>query len=322
MTKRLGLVSTIIPIYNRSALAIESIQSVLNQTYRPIEVLVVDDGSIESEAEIIKQFASRHSEIKYFKQENAGPGMARELGRKHATGEFIQYHDSDDLLLESKFELQVSALNNNQDCDIAYGKTATRALGSDIEYKAIKKSGEEIKSLFPSSLKSRWWSTSTPLYRRSIIDQAGAWLPLINEEDWEYECRIASYGVKLCYVNEFVSVTQYHDDHLHAQGTIDVDKLKSRCKARNLIYLHAIEFMKLDHKTERISSRDWMHFSKSVFLLCRECAFVGLVDEAKDMYDLSIKAIGKTTKQHQIFNALRSLLGWRAAAKLIKIIGK
>ena len=105
-----GLVSTIIPVHNRPALLRESVASVLSQTYRPIEIIIVDDGSTDETGCEAEALAERHSEVRTIHRENGGPGVARETGRLAARGEFIQYLDSDDLLLPTKFELQVAGL--------------------------------------------------------------------------------------------------------------------------------------------------------------------------------------------------------------------
>jgi len=97
-------------------------RGVLAQTHRPIEIILVDDGSTDATPAVLDQLAWEHPGIiRVFHQENQGPGPARERGRKEARGEFIQYLDSDDWLLPHKFTLQVKALKEHPDCGIAYG---------------------------------------------------------------------------------------------------------------------------------------------------------------------------------------------------------
>ena len=78
----------------------------LAQRYRPIEIIIVDDGSTDETPQVVEELAASH-EVRSVHQGNAGPGAAREAGRQLACGAFIQYLDSDDLLLPTKFELQV-----------------------------------------------------------------------------------------------------------------------------------------------------------------------------------------------------------------------
>src|SRR5262245_54314926 len=83
-----GLVSTIIPVFNRARMLKEAVSSVLEQTYRPIEIIIVNDGSIDETAKVADLLASENpDEIRVVHQSNTGPGLAREAGRKQARGE-------------------------------------------------------------------------------------------------------------------------------------------------------------------------------------------------------------------------------------------
>ncbi len=204
------LVSTIIPVFNRGELVRQTVDSVLAQTYRPIEIILVNDGSTDDSADILNALAAQHPDIiRVHHQANAGPGPAREAGRQLARGAFIQYLDSDDLLASSKFDHQVRALEDAPECGIAYGITSL--IGDDGRLlKAVSKhTGERHERLFPLLLQDRWWHTSSPLYRRAVSDAAGPW-PDYRPEDWDLEVRMAATGVRLTYCPVVVS---YHRDH-------------------------------------------------------------------------------------------------------------
>src|SRR5258708_21257527 len=114
-----GLVSTIIPVHNRASLLREAVASVLAQAYPHIEIIIVDDGSTDDTSMVADELAREHPEkIRVIHQTNTGPGLAREAGRLRARGEFVQYLDSDDLLLPRKFELQVAGLNAHPECGV------------------------------------------------------------------------------------------------------------------------------------------------------------------------------------------------------------
>jgi glycosyltransferase involved in cell wall biosynthesis len=102
-----GLVSVLIPTYNRAQLCKKAVESVLSQTYHDIEVIVVDDGSSDDTREVVSSLDAR---VRYLYQKNSGVSAARNLGMQSARGEFLAFLDSDDAWLPWKLELQLNAL--------------------------------------------------------------------------------------------------------------------------------------------------------------------------------------------------------------------
>lgn len=310
------LVSTIIPVYNRPTLLRQAVTSVLAQTYRPIEIIIVDDGSTDTTPEVILELeAAAPGVIHSLQQANAGPGVAREAGRQAAQGEFIQYLDSDDLLLPRKFEGQVAALREHPECGIAYGKTQFARVGQIPAGEAHKGTAERHEFLFPALLIERWWSTNTPLYRRSLCDHLGPWSKLWNEEDWEYEARAAAVGTKLCYCSEFVSVTRSHepDQHLCYQSASDPRKLKDRAAAHALILAHA-QRAGIDHEV-----LEMQHFARELFLLARQCGAAELAVEARELFQLARAASGPERAgglDFRLYRLLAGMVGWARAGRL------
>jgi len=108
MTDRLGpLVTIIIPTYNYGAYISAAIESALTQSYRHIEILVVDDGSVDDTAEIVKRYADR---LSYLYKPNGGISSARNLGIREAAGEYIVFLDSDDTLSPGYVETSLNHL--------------------------------------------------------------------------------------------------------------------------------------------------------------------------------------------------------------------
>ncbi len=275
---RSGLVSTIIPVYNRPTLVVEAIESVLAQTYRPIEIIVVDDGSTDSTAAVVEQMMTAHPEISLLRQPNSGPGPARQKGIEAASGEFIQFLDSDDLLAPEKFARQLALLEKHPECGASYGWTIRYSLGSDKDLTPAKWTSRKFDSMFPSFLSDRWWDTSTPLYRATLILQNGPWLNLRQEEDWEFDCRLAAQGVRLTMVEAIVSETRVvPESRLSLMGSSDPIMLRDRSVARGKILQHAaIAGIEPDEPHMR-------HFIDSSFLVARQCAAAGLVTEAETL---------------------------------------
>src|SRR5919205_4589183 len=99
----------IIPVYNGESYVAEAIESILDQTYRPAEVIVVDDGSTDNTAEVVKRFGDV---VQYHHQPNRGAGAARNRGVELSHGEFLAFLDADDLWHKDKLAHQIQAFKD------------------------------------------------------------------------------------------------------------------------------------------------------------------------------------------------------------------
>lgn len=311
-----GLVSTIIPVHNRGEMLREAVASVLAQTHRPVEIIIVDDGSTDDTPQVADELAqSNPQEVRVFHQPNSGPGPAREAGRQTARGEFIQYLDSDDLLLPEKFARQVTGLRAHPECGVSYGMTRYRYADGRVGALACRGSGVKVETMFPAFLMSRWWCTSSPLYRRDVTDRAGPWLDLWNEEDWEYDCRIAAQDVRLHYFAEFISEERAHSgDRLSANGSTDARKLKHRARAHALILKHAQRAGIGEEEPEM------QHFARELFLLSRQCGAAGLAEDSRNLFELARGASGAARGNgwdFKLYAFLASIAGWTRLGKMV-----
>jgi len=311
-----GLVSTIIPVFNRPDQLPEAVSSALQQNYRPIEIIIVDDGSTDGlTSEIAQRLAEANPGIiRFATQKNGGPGVAREHGRQLAKGEFVQYLDSDDILLPQKFERQVGALNESTDADVAYGKTRYRHADGRVEPDAWKGSGTRRATMFPEFLNERWWDTPNPLYRTSICLKAGPWSELRLEEDWEYDCRVAARGGKLVWVPDFVCEVRAHGgERLSAGSNDDPQRMRTRARSHTLIWQHALEAGLPYSAPQSVGN-----FARSLFLLSRQCGAAGLPQESKELLALATTAAagGRARKiDIKLYEILALCIGWRAAGR-------
>lgn len=310
-----GLVSTIIPVHNRAGLLREAVASVLAQTYRPIEIIIVDDGSTDDTPGVVDSLAAGYpGATMAVHQDNAGPGLAREAGRRKASGEFIQYLDSDDLLLPNKFALQVAGLRASAQCGVAYGYTRFRHADGRVDPRPWKGSGARVETMFPSFLRTRWWDTPTPLYRASVCDAAGPWSDLWLEEDWEYDCRVAALGVELHFCEAYVAEVRDHEQgRLGRGGALDPARMAQRARSHHLIYEHA--------KRAGVDANvpEMQHFSRELFLLARQCGAAGLPTESRELFQLAKDASGAERARGLDFTLYRlaaDILGWPLAGRL------
>lgn len=312
-----NLVSTIIPVYNRASLLREAVQSVLDQNYRPIEIIIVDDESSDDTPDCIRELVAANPEIvKAARQKNNGPGMARETGRLIAQGEFIQYLDSDDLLLSNKFAKQVAGLRSSPEAGVAYCWTRYRKIGEPPFDGPWKRSGIVVETMFPTFLDDRWWDTPTPLYRRTVCEEAGAWSDLRLEEDWEYDCRIAALGTKLVHCPEYLVEVRDHKGNRLCRGeALDPERMRMRARAHELIYQHA------KRANIKIGNPHMNRFSRKLFLLSRQCGAAGLSKESEMLWHLSVKATCNEKKKIDLYmyRLATRVLGWKAIGRACEI---
>ena len=114
------LVSIIIPCYNAEKYLRQTLESVRWQSYRNWECILIDDGSTDSSAEIFYSFQSSDSRFRYLYQTNQGPSIARNTGVNQSVGEFIQFLDADDILLQNRLHECVEKFHANSTADIVY----------------------------------------------------------------------------------------------------------------------------------------------------------------------------------------------------------
>jgi hypothetical protein len=290
----------------------ECVDSVLSQTYRPIEIILCDDGSTDETAEVAQELVRRQpEEVRYFRQDNAGPGAARNLGLAHCRGEFIQYLDSDDVIDPRKFALQVTALEASPESDVCYCITLRGTTPANMTTWA--KTAEKIDRIFPDFLPKRGWATLTPLWRRSMCERIGPWKPLRTMEDWEHDLRAGILDAKIVQVAEPLATVRDHAGDrasgMHAGLT--------PAHARDQFLAHE-SIWALMRESGLTDSSYLPAFARKMFWLSRTCGEKGLFDEAGRALDYAGEMVRLHGGPRQVrwFRAAVRLLGWRNTVRI------
>ncbi len=181
-------VSVIIPTFNRKDFLKEAIDSVLSQTYKNFELIVVDDGSTDGTGEMISKY---YPQIRYFYQKNKGPSAARNKGIKEAKGEYISFLDSDDLWLKEKLKKQIDFFDKNPEYKICYTDEIWIRNGKRVNPK--KKHRKYCGWIFERTLPLCIVSPSSVIIHRNVFENVG----LFDEEffvceDYDLWLRISS----------------------------------------------------------------------------------------------------------------------------------
>ncbi len=181
-------VSVIIPTYNRAALLMEAVNSVLSQTYRDFELVVVDDGSTDDTAHLLRP---HHGRLRYVHQPHRGVSAARNVGIQFARGEVLAFLDSDDLWVRSKLEEQMAVMRQSPSCKLVYTDEIWIRRGVRVNQgkRHRKYSGWVFDKVLPLCI----ISFSSALLRREVVTEVGPLdesLPVC--EDYDYWIRVAS----------------------------------------------------------------------------------------------------------------------------------
>jgi len=203
-----GLVSVIIPTYNRASLLTEALHSVAEQSYSHLEVVLIDDGSTDNTATIVEDFRADRDDlsVRYCAQPNAGVSAARNKGLLLSRGEFIQYLDSDDILHPSKFACQVQHLIENPTLDFVY--SASAAFKSGVADAERPCTGFQVSAPLLTCISRHPlpWHTSSGVYRRRTCVAVGPWdEALYCWEDWNYHSRVCMATRRIGYVPGVIS---------------------------------------------------------------------------------------------------------------------
>jgi glycosyltransferase involved in cell wall biosynthesis len=198
-------VSVIIPTYNRQKVVGESVQSVLNQTKRDLEVIVVDDGSMDNTREVVEALAD--ARVNYFYKTNGGTGSARNFGLSRARGEYIAFLDSDDLWPVNYLEVMVSHLEQQKEYGLTY--CSIGYFSSDCDRVKVHFKPEDCKSgwITVAFFKKEFVSPVATVLRRKVIEKFYFDESLPNAQDYDFFLRL-SLRTRFLYIPDLLVRTR------------------------------------------------------------------------------------------------------------------
>lgn len=203
------LVSVVVPTYNYAQFIGEAVESLQKQTYSNWECLIVDDGSTDATAQVVTKLANEDSRIKFYQQNNQRQAAAKNLGLKHAAGQYVQFLDADDALEQHKLQSQVNYLESHGEVDIVYGGVRYfTAAGIDESLHSVDednlpwmpKTSGQGREMTAALLCKNTMVINAALVRRAVIDEVGIFderLP--PAEDWDYWLRCAARNKRFQY---------------------------------------------------------------------------------------------------------------------------
>lgn len=223
-----SLVSIIVPCYNQAKYLEDTLCSVLNQTYTDWECILVNDGSTDETEKIAHNFVVKDSRFKYFYKQNGGLSSARNFGLDKATGDYIQFLDSDDILLDSKLQLSVQALKNPENNQMKIVISNFRRFVNDIS--ASFEPYCELKSEFFNfnSILYQWDEDfSIPihcgLFEASLFEKLRFNEKLKAKEDWVMWVQLFQNKTQAVFINQPLAYYRNNPESITATQSMTVD---------------------------------------------------------------------------------------------------
>ena len=228
------LISIIIPTYNRAHLIGETLDSILVQTYPNWECIVVDDGSTDTTADVMREYIKKNSRFQYHQRpdnKKKGPNSCRNYGFELSQGECIKWFDSDDIMLPYLLEKQVLSFAKNVEmsvCKLSY---------FDFKKKiSIRENIIFSKNLIEDYLIGNvTFYISGPLWKRIFLEKQNQLFDesLTNLDDWDFNLRMLYQKPNITYSNEVLILYRVHGDSLSQEiGKGNFKEVQSEFEAR------------------------------------------------------------------------------------------
>lgn len=301
-------VSVVIPTYNRAAYLREALESVLAQTYKEIEVIVVDDNSTDGTARVVSSFGPK---VKYILQDNRERGAARNSGIRNSTGDYIAFLDSDDVWFRDHLEACVKALESFPEAGLSFsGSYMMDGDGKVISKMPVRRFGPNPLRQIVSDYSSGGCNASSCLIRRQVFDRAGLFSEireLSGSEDWEMWARIGGC-YRLIFSGRYTAKIRFHP----GKSSIDAERMATSMKmALDMVYTND----KLLPLIIGIKSRA---YSRLYTVTAINYYAAGKMAQTRRYLAEAVKSNPSSvlTDRYLLYTYLRSLLGGRLSSNL------
>ena len=244
------IVSVIIPTYKHQDFVLATLDSVFAQTFTDYEVIVINDGSPDDTAEVLKPLAEA-GRIRYIAQENQGQGAARNRGLAEAQGKFIAFLDDDDLWPTDKLDWQVAALLRRPDAGMVAGTADMINVETGIRAKQTPFLPEvKFEALF---VDNPFVSPGQTLVRSSLLKQLNGLNPQIwGSDDWDLYFRIAKNS-SIVMEDQVALLYQVHPNNASGQMKRMLDN------SRRVIKTHLLDVNPKQRRKTELSAYQFLY---------------------------------------------------------------
>jgi len=221
------LISVVIPVYNRSDVVLESLESVKSQTYSNWECVIIDDGSEDGTQEVIKSFIKEDFRFKFFLRESEpkGASACRNIGLKIAVGQYIIFLDSDDLLAKDCLEKRLKMAIANPEKNFWVFRTAqfNNKVGDSLTtWNVLNKEKDDLQRFI---LQDAPWHTMGPMWLKRTLTKVGGFdESALCWQDWELHIRVLLETKNYWKSNDDNIDSFYRNNRLNKWNTISKDQ--------------------------------------------------------------------------------------------------
>lgn len=209
--QKMNKVSVITTLYNYGNFISDCITSVFSQSYKNIEMVVVDDGSEDSGCKVVKNLCSKYIGLKLIElNRNYGYSTAKNVGIKECSGEFVVMLDADDMLLPGSLAKRIEVIQNGYDMVHGYA----------LNFSSSKRWENELRKKWKnncnSNLKWKFIHPQSVMLRKSVHEIVGMYDENLRcKSDREMWARICNYGLKITFIDDAVSLYRIHEKQMH-----------------------------------------------------------------------------------------------------------
>ncbi|WP_100615120.1 glycosyltransferase family 2 protein [Confluentibacter citreus] len=278
-----ALISIIIPTYNRAHLIKETLDSILEQTYKNWECIVVDDGSTDTSDAVLDAYVKQDSRFRKFKRPNnkpKGANACRNIGLEQAQGDFVVFFDSDDLMTPNHLEIKHAGIKTNH-CDFVITRTKYFNADNSIidKYYAFDKHKITPHNYIVQKIN---WLTYDILVKTSLAKEIRFNENLQSGQEYNYFSKLTLLSTNAIFIDEVVTLRRYHDTSIRSQ-------LKTK-RDLNERYFRVFWFTYLDIKKAADKKTRLFLLRACLKLTCKEQQI--LVKEKSLFYLYVIRELG------------------------------
>lgn len=260
-----GLVSIIIPTFNRAHLISDTLDSIIAQKYKKWECIIVDDGSLDDTKSVVENYIKKDSRFKYLERPNIrqkGANACRNFGFENSAGEYINWFDSDDLMMPKKLELQVKQLKNeNKNFSVCQTMMYDVEIQKNIGLRANALVSKDILNDYITY--KIFWLTNAPLWKKEklIANDLKFDESLHQSQDYDFHIRALLKNMSYCFINDPLVVFRKHLTNMSVSSFDTKAKLISNLKVKNDILTSYRSCLKL--KTLKFTYKEILKLYKT-----------------------------------------------------------